>query len=58
MNNFLSVLDSQPTRFASEQGATTICLAWLSNLVNLYKVLGGRSEPLPGSIFARVQAVQ
>ncbi|WP_287126155.1 hypothetical protein [Desulfobacter sp.] len=59
VNNFLSVLDSQRTLFASEQGTITICLAWLSNLVNLYKVLGGgRSEPSPGSIFARVQTVQ
>ncbi|MBP8829357.1 MAG: hypothetical protein KBG98_06875 [Desulfobacter sp.] len=41
VNNFLSILDSQRSLFPSEQGTITICLAWLSNLVNLYKVLGG-----------------
>jgi multidrug efflux system outer membrane protein len=41
IDNFLTVLDSQRTLFAAQQGAITIRQAYLSNLVNLYKVLGG-----------------
>ena len=41
IDNFLSVLDSQRALFSAQQGAITIRQAYLSNLVNLYKVLGG-----------------
>ncbi|SEA08762.1 outer membrane protein, multidrug efflux system [Desulfuromusa kysingii] len=41
LDNFLIVLDSQRSLFAAQQGATSIKYAYLSNLVNLYKVLGG-----------------
>ncbi len=41
VDNFLTVLDSQRALFSAQQGAITIRQAYLSNLVNLYKVLGG-----------------
>jgi multidrug efflux system outer membrane protein len=41
VDDFLTVLDSQRALFAAEQGGITIRQAWLSNLINLYKVLGG-----------------
>ena len=41
VDDFLSVLDSQRALFAAQQGAITVRQAYLSNLVNLYKVLGG-----------------
>jgi len=41
IDDFLSVLDSQRALFSAQQGAITIRQAYLSNLVNLYRVLGG-----------------
>ncbi|GAB6145591.1 TolC family protein [Desulfocicer niacini] len=41
IDDFLSVLDSQRYLFAAEQSAITVRQSYLSNLVNLYKVLGG-----------------
>ncbi len=41
IDDFLTVLDSQRSLFAAEQGAVTVKQAYLSNLVVLYKVLGG-----------------
>ncbi len=41
IDDFLSVLDSQRSLFAAEQSAITVRQSYLSNLVNLYKVLGG-----------------
>jgi len=41
IDNFLTVLDSQRSLFSAEQGAITLKQAYLSNLINLYKVMGG-----------------
>ncbi len=41
IDDFLTVLDSQRSLFAAEQSAITVRQAYLSNLVNLYRVLGG-----------------
>jgi len=41
IDDFLTVLDSQRSLFSAEQSAITVRQAYLSNLVNLYKVLGG-----------------
>jgi multidrug efflux system outer membrane protein len=41
LDDFLAVLDSQRSLFAAEQSAITVRQAYLSNQVNLYKVLGG-----------------
>ena len=41
IDDFLAVLDSQRSLFAAEQSAITVRQAYLSNQVNLYKVLGG-----------------
>ncbi|MFK5952526.1 MAG: efflux transporter outer membrane subunit [Desulfobacterium sp.] len=41
IDNFLTVLDSQRSLFAAEQTAVTVKQAYLSNLVTMYKVLGG-----------------
>ena len=41
IDDFLAVLDSQRVLFSAQQGAITIKQAYLSNLVSLYKVLGG-----------------
>lgn len=41
IDNFLTVLDSQRSLFSAQQGSVTIKQAYLSNLVSLYKVLGG-----------------
>ncbi len=41
IDNFLTVLDSQRSLFAAEQTAVTVRHAYLSNLVAMYKVLGG-----------------
>ncbi|MBU0973330.1 MAG: efflux transporter outer membrane subunit [Proteobacteria bacterium] len=41
IDNFLTVLDSQRSLFGAEQNAVMIRQAYLSNLVTLYKVLGG-----------------
>lgn len=41
VDGFLTVLDSQRSLFAAQQGAVSIKQAYLVNLVSLYKVLGG-----------------
>lgn len=41
IDDFLSVLDSQRSLFSAKQGAVSVKQAYLTNLVNLYKVLGG-----------------
>ena len=41
IDDFLTVLDSQRSLFSAEQGAITLKQAYLSNLINLYKVMGG-----------------
>ena len=41
IDNFLTVLDSQRSLFSAQQNAVTVKQAYLSNLVTLYKVLGG-----------------
>ena len=41
IDNFLTVLDSQRSLFSAEQTAVTVRQAYLSNLVAMYKVLGG-----------------
>ena len=41
IDGFLTVLDFQRSLFAAQQGAVSIKQAYLVNLVNLYKVLGG-----------------
>lgn len=41
IDNFLTVLDSQRSLLSAQQNAVTVRQAYLSNLVNLYKVLGG-----------------
>uniref|UniRef100_UPI00048E9F7E TolC family protein n=1 Tax=Desulfogranum japonicum TaxID=231447 RepID=UPI00048E9F7E len=41
IDDFLTVLDSQRSLFSAQQGAVTVKQAYLSNLVSLYKVLGG-----------------
>ena len=41
IDNFLTVLDSQRSLFSAKQSAITARQAYLSKLVNLYKVLGG-----------------
>jgi multidrug efflux system outer membrane protein len=41
VDSYLTVLDSQRSLYASQQALIAVRLARLSNLVNLYKVLGG-----------------
>jgi multidrug efflux system outer membrane protein len=41
IDNFLTLLDSQRSLFAAQQGAVAVKQASLINLVNLYRVLGG-----------------
>ena len=41
VDDFLTVLDSQRSLFSAEQGAISLKQAYLSNLINLYKVMGG-----------------
>ena len=41
VDDFLTVLDSQRSLFTAEQGAISLKQAYLSNLINLYKVMGG-----------------
>jgi len=41
IDDFLTVLDSQRALFSAEQGAIALKQAYLSNLINLYKVMGG-----------------
>jgi len=44
MTSYLSVLDSQRSLYSAQQGLISVNLTRLSNLVTLYKVLGGGSE--------------
>jgi multidrug efflux system outer membrane protein len=44
VDSYLNVLDSQRALFAAQQGLISVNLMRLSNLVTLYKVLGGGSE--------------
>lgn len=41
IDDFLAVLDSQRALFSAEQGAIALKQAYLSNLINLYKAMGG-----------------
>ena len=41
IDDFLAVLDSQRSLFSAEQVAIALKQAYLSNLINLYKVMGG-----------------
>jgi multidrug efflux system outer membrane protein len=41
IDTYLSVLDSQRSLYASQQALISLRLARLTNLVNLYKALGG-----------------
>ncbi len=41
IDDFLAVLDSQRALFSAEQGAILLKQSCLSNLINLYKVMGG-----------------
>lgn len=43
-DSYLNVLDSQRSLYGSQQGLISVRLARLTNLVTLYKVLGGGSE--------------
>jgi outer membrane protein, multidrug efflux system len=43
VNSYLNVLDSERSLYAAQQGLIGVRLARLSNLVTLYKVLGGGS---------------
>lgn len=43
-DSYLNVLDSQRSLYGSQQNLISVRLARLTNLVTLYKVLGGRSE--------------
>ena len=44
IDNYLSVLDAQRSLYSARQGLIAIRLARLTNLVTLYKVLGGGGE--------------
>ncbi len=44
VDNYLNVLDSQRSFYSAQQGLISVNLMRLSNLVTLYKVLGGGSE--------------
>jgi len=44
VTSYLNVLDSQRSLYTAQQGLISVNLARLSNLVTLYKVLGGGSE--------------
>jgi multidrug efflux system outer membrane protein len=46
IDNYLSVLDAQRSLYSAQQGLIAIRLARLTNLVTLYKVLGGGGEPV------------
>jgi multidrug efflux system outer membrane protein len=45
IDNYLGVLDAQRSLFASQEILISLRLARLTNLVTLYKVLGGGDEP-------------
>ena len=42
--SYLNVLDSQRSLYSAQQGMISVRLERLTNLVTLYKVLGGGSE--------------
>lgn len=44
LDSYLNVLDSQRSFYSAQQGLISVNLTRLSNLVTLYKVLGGGSE--------------
>jgi multidrug efflux system outer membrane protein len=44
VDSYLNVLDSQRSLYGSQQNLISVRLARLTNLVTLYKVLGGGSE--------------
>ena len=44
VDSYLNVLDSQRSFYSAQQGLISVNLTRLSNLVTLYKVLGGGSE--------------
>ena len=44
IDSYLSVLDAQRSLYSAQQGLISLRLARLTNLVTLYKVLGGGSE--------------
>jgi multidrug efflux system outer membrane protein len=44
IDNYLGVLDAQRSLYSAQQGLIAIRLARLTNLVTLYKVLGGGGE--------------
>lgn len=46
IDSYLSVLDAQRSLFAAEQGLIAIRLSRMTNLVTLYKVLGGGGDEL------------
>jgi len=41
IDSYLNVLDAQRSLYSAQQGLIAVRLAWLTNLVTLYKVLGG-----------------
>ena len=43
VDSYLTVLDSQRSLYGAQQNLITVRLARLTNLVTLYKVLGGGS---------------
>jgi multidrug efflux system outer membrane protein len=49
VDNFLTALDSQRTLYSAQQDLITIRQAQLTNLVTLYKVLGGGWKPSDGT---------
>ena len=44
VTSYLNVLDSKRSLYSAQQGLISVNLTRLSNLVTLYKVLGGGSE--------------
>lgn len=52
VDNYLNVLDSQRALYAAQQGLVDVRLARLSNLVSLYKSLGGGWMPTDVLAFA------
>lgn len=52
VDNYLNVLDSQRALYAAQQGLVDVRLASLSNLVGLYKSLGGGWSPTDVLAFA------
>ena len=48
IDSYLSVLDAQRSLYAAQQGLIGVRLARLTNLVTLYKVLGGGDDAVSG----------